>query len=93
MHKATILPRGRALGMVVQLPGKDETSISRQQMMARLVVCMGGRVAEELYLGPDHVTSGVQNDFEQATRLAEAMVTQFGLSSKLGPMVYERGSE
>lgn len=93
VHKATIVPRGRALGMVAQLPDKDETSISKQQMMARLVVCMGGRVAEELYLGPDHVTSGAQNDFEQATRLAEAMVTQFGLSSKLGPMVYERGSE
>jgi ATP-dependent metalloprotease len=93
VHKATIVPRGSSLGMVAQLPDRDETSMSRQQMIARLVVCMGGRAAEELILGAEHVTSGAQSDFAQATRLAEAMVTQFGLSDKLGHMVYERDRE
>lgn len=93
VHKATIVPRGSSLGMVAQLPDKDESSMSRRQMLARLVVCMGGRVAEELVMGSDKVTSGAQSDFAQATRLAEAMVTQFGLSERLGPMVYERDTE
>jgi ATP-dependent metalloprotease len=84
VHKATIMPRGRALGMVMQLPDGDQTSMSRKQMLARLDVCMGGRVAEELVFGADNVTSGASSDIQQATRLAQAMVTQFGLSEKVG---------
>lgn len=79
--------------MVTQLPSKDETSVSRRQMLARLVVCMGGRAAEELILGELDCTSGAQSDFKQASRLAEAMVTQFGFSKELGPMVYDRATE
>jgi len=84
IHKATIMPRGRALGMVMQLPDGDQTSMSRKQMLARLDVCMGGRVAEELVFGHDNVTSGASSDIQQATRLAQAMVTQYGLSEKVG---------
>ena len=70
--------------MVMQLPDGDQTSMSRKQMLARLDIAMGGRVAEELIFGEDNVTSGASNDFQQATRLARAMVTKWGFSSKLG---------
>lgn len=73
LHKATITPRGSSLGMVTQLPDKDETSVSLRQMRARLDVCMGGRVAEELVFGPENVTSGARSDLQQATRLARHM--------------------
>ena len=86
IHKATIMPRGRALGMVMQLPDGDQTSMSRKQMLARLVVCMGGRVAEEAVFGADNVTSGASNDIQQATKLAKAMVMSYGLSDKVGVM-------
>lgn len=86
IHKATIMPRGRALGMVMQLPDGDQTSMSRKQMLARLDVCMGGRVAEELIYGAENVTSGASSDIQQATRLARAMVTKYGLSDKVGIM-------
>lgn len=76
IHKATIMPRGTALGMVTQLPEKDETSISKMQLLARLDVCMGGRVAEEMIFGADQVTSGARSDLQQATALARHMVGQ-----------------
>ena len=88
VHKATIIPRGRALGMVMQLPERDEISMSYEQMTSNLAIMMGGRVAEELTFGENKVTSGASSDIEQATRLARAMVTQWGYSDKLGKVSY-----
>ncbi|CAL5222682.1 g5082 [Coccomyxa viridis] len=86
VHKATIVPRGMALGMVMQLPEEaDETSISKRQLLAKLDVCMGGRVAEELIFGESDITTGASSDIEQATKLARAMVTKYGMSTSLGP--------
>ena len=82
LHKATIVPRGMSLGSVTQLPdADDESSTSRRQLLAKLDVCMGGRVAEELIFGEGDVTTGASSDLEQATRLARAMVTRFGMSA------------
>ncbi|MDO8398114.1 MAG: ATP-dependent zinc metalloprotease FtsH [Bradyrhizobium sp.] len=88
IHKATIIPRGRALGMVMQLPERDKLSMSREQMTSRLASMMGGRVAEELIFGREKVTSGASSDIEQATRLARMMVTRWGLSEELGTVSY-----
>ncbi len=88
VHKATIIPRGRALGMVMQLPTDDKLSMSRIEMTSRLAIMMGGRVAEELKFGDDNVTAGAASDIQQATRLARAMVTRFGLSEEIGPIDY-----
>jgi cell division protease FtsH len=88
VHKATIVPRGRALGMVMQLPEGDRYSMKYQQMTSNLVIMMGGRVAEELIFGKENVTSGASSDIEQATRLARAMVTRWGFSEKLGVVAY-----
>jgi cell division protease FtsH len=93
VHKATIIPRGRALGMVMQLPEKDKLSMSFQQMTSRLVILMGGRVAEELIFGKEHVTSGAASDIQQATKLARAMVTQWGYSDELGVVMYGDNQE
>lgn len=85
VHKATIVPRGMALGMVMQLPDQDdETSVSRRQLLAKLDVCMGGRVAEELIFGESNITTGASSDLEQATKLARNMVTKYGMSEKVG---------
>jgi cell division protease FtsH len=88
VHKATIIPRGRALGMVIQLPERDKLSMSYQQMTSRLAILYGGRVAEEIIFGKEHVTSGASGDIEQATRLARAMVTKWGFSENLGLVSY-----
>ena len=88
VHKATIIPRGRALGMVMQLPTDDKLSQTRQEMTSRLAVLMGGRVAEEIAFGEENVTSGASSDIKMATRIARAMVTQFGLSDEVGPIDY-----
>ncbi|HEX2148161.1 MAG TPA: ATP-dependent zinc metalloprotease FtsH [Pseudorhizobium sp.] len=88
LHKATIIPRGRALGMVMQLPEGDRYSMSYKWMVSRLVIMMGGRVAEELTFGKENITSGASSDIEQATKLARAMVTQWGFSDVLGQVAY-----
>src|ERR1700758_3794908 len=88
VHKATIIPRGRALGMVMQLPERDKFSMTYEQMTSRLAILMGGRVAEELIFGREKVTSGASSDIDQATKLARAMVTKWGYSDKLGVVAY-----
>ncbi len=93
IHKATIIPRGRALGMVQQLPEKDQYSYSRAKMLSRLIICMGGRAAEELKFGSEKVTSGASSDIAAATKLARAMVTEWGMSELLGPVLYAENSE
>jgi len=89
IHKATIIPRGRALGMVMRLPERDNYSYHRDKMHANLAVSMGGRVAEELIFGHDKVSSGASSDISYATSLARNMVTKWGMSDKLGPLQYE----
>ena len=93
VHKATIIPRGRALGMVMQLPERDKLSMSYEQMTSRLAVLMGGRISEEIIFGKDKVTSGAQSDIEQATKLARAMVTRWGFSDELGTVMYGENQE
>jgi cell division protease FtsH len=93
VHKATIIPRGRALGMVMQLPEGDRYSMKFKQMTSRLAIMMGGRVAEELTFGPENVTSGAQSDIDQATKLARAMVTRWGYSKELGLVSYGDNQE
>ena len=93
IHKATIIPRGRALGMVLRLPERDQISITREKMYANLSVAMGGRIAEELVFGYDKVTSGASSDIKQATEIARAMVMKYGMSEKLGPLAYGDNEE
>ncbi|EJF74375.1 ATP-dependent metallopeptidase FtsH/Yme1/Tma family protein [Bartonella alsatica] len=88
VHKATIVPRGRALGMVMQLPEGDRYSMSYRWMISRLSIMMGGRVAEELKFGKENITSGASSDIEQATKLARAMITRWGFSDLLGNVAY-----
>ena len=93
VHKATIVPRGRALGMVMQLPEGDRYSMKHQQMIDRIAIMAGGRVAEELIFGKENITSGASPDIEQATNLARAMVTRWGFSEKLGTVAYGENQE
>ena len=93
LHKATIIPRGRALGMVMQLPEGDRYSMSYKYMVSRLAIMMGGRVAEEFKFGKENITSGASSDIEQATKLARAMVTRWGFSDKLGHVAYGDNQE
>ncbi len=88
IHKATIIPRGRALGMVMRLPERDQISVTRAKLKADLAVAMGGRIAEEIIFGHEKVTSGASSDIQMATNMAKAMVTQFGMSDELGPLAY-----
>ena len=89
IHKATIIPRGRALGMVMRLPERDNYSYHRDKMHANMAVSMGGRVAEEIIFGYDKVSSGASSDIQYATKLARDMVTQWGMSDEMGPLQYE----
>jgi cell division protease FtsH len=89
IHKATIIPRGQALGMVMQLPEGDRISMSRSQLLARIKVSMGGRIAEEMIFGYDKVTTGASSDIQAATKIARGMVTAWGLSDRLGFQMYE----
>ena len=93
LHKVTIIPRGRALGMTMFLPERDKYSQSYMEMKALLASLFGGRVAEELIFGKDKVTTGASDDIRRATDIARAMVTQYGFSEKLGPLRYEDNQE
>ena len=86
VHKVTIIPRGRALGLTMQLPEEDRYSYDRTYLMSRIAVLFGGRIAEELFM--NQMTTGASNDFERATQMARDMVTRYGMSEALGPMVY-----
>ena len=88
IHKATIIPRGRALGLVLSLPERDQLSQTREQLTSKIAMAMGGRVAEEIVFGADKVTNGAASDIQQVTRIARAMVTQFGMSEELGLIDY-----
>jgi cell division protease FtsH len=87
LHKVTIMPRGRALGMAVTLPAEDRYSVTREQLLARLVMMYGGRVSEEIVFGHDKVTTGAQSDIQAATALARRYVSQWGLSDAIGPVL------
>ena len=93
IHKATIIPRGRALGMVMRLPERDQLSITREKMYSDIAVAMGGRIAEELIFGHDKVTSGASSDIDMATKMARNMVTRYGMSKELGPLAYGENEE
>ena len=93
VHKATIIPRGRALGMVMRLPERDKISVSRQQLHADLAVAMGGRAAEELIFGHDKVTTGASSDISFATKMARQMVESWGMSDKMGHVNYGHDGE
>ncbi len=86
MHKVTIIPRGRALGVTMQLPTEDRYSQDRERLLNTIAVLFGGRIAEEMFM--NQMTTGASNDFERATEIARRMVTQWGMSDALGPMVY-----
>ncbi len=93
VHKATIIPRGRALGLVISLPETDRLSHSKAWLLAKLVMALGGRVAEEIVFGEDKVSSGASSDIKQATEIARRMVTEWGMSEKLGLIAYGDNSQ
>src|ERR1700733_11454387 len=88
VHKVTIIPRGRALGVTMFLPEGDRYSYSREHLESKISSLFGGRIAEEIVFGPDKVTTGASNDIQKATELARNMVTKWGLSEKLGPLTF-----
>ncbi len=93
LHKVTIIPRGRALGVTMNLPERDRYGFKKSEIHAKLAMMFGGRVAEELIYGVEHITTGAGNDIQQATNLARRMVTEWGMSEKLGPLRYDENQD
>ncbi|MBT5827775.1 MAG: ATP-dependent metallopeptidase FtsH/Yme1/Tma family protein [Alphaproteobacteria bacterium] len=93
IHKATIMPRGSALGMVMRLPENDKLSMTTEALKADIAVAMGGRVAEEIVFGKDKITSGASSDIQQATKLSKMMVLKWGMSEAIGPVLHEMNQE
>lgn len=93
VYKVSIIPRGRALGVTMFLPEQDKYSVSKLQLDSQLASLFGGRVAEELVFGAEHVTTGASNDIERATSIARSMVTKWGLTEKLGPLTYSEDED
>jgi cell division protease FtsH len=91
VHKVTIIPRGRALGVTMQLPQEDRYSMEREQILENIAVLFGGRIAEELFM--NQMTTGASNDFQRATDMARRMVTEWGMSDSMGPMVYAENEQ
>jgi cell division protease FtsH len=92
-YKVSIIPRGRALGVTMFLPEEDRYSLSKRMILSQICSLFGGRIAEEMTLGPDGITTGASNDIERATKMAKSMVTKWGLSEKLGPLMYAEDDE
>jgi cell division protease FtsH len=92
VHKVTIIPRGMALGVTMQLPEGDRHSYTKEYLMGQIAILMGGRIAEEIFFGADNVTTGASNDIERATALARSMVTEYGMSD-LGPLTFGKKEE
>ena len=93
VYKVSIIPRGRALGVTMFLPEEDRYSHSRRHIISQVCSLFGGRIAEEMTLGKDGITTGASNDIQRATEIARKMVTQWGLSEKMGPLMYDEGGE
>lgn len=93
VYKVSIIPRGRALGVTMFLPEEDRYSHSRRHIISQICSLFGGRIAEEMTLGPDGITTGASNDIQRATEIARNMVTKWGLSEKMGPLLYDEGGE
>ena len=93
VYKVSIIPRGRALGVTMFLPEEDRYSHSRRHIVSQITSLFGGRVAEEMTLGPEGITTGASNDIQRATEMARNMVTKWGLSPALGPLMYDEGGE
>jgi cell division protease FtsH len=93
LHKLTIVPRGRALGLAFTLPEDDRVSVTRQELEAQLAMCYGGRIAEELVFGRERVTTGASSDIQRATSVARRYVTQWGLSDAVGPVAIAENSQ
>ncbi|MEE9289838.1 MAG: ATP-dependent zinc metalloprotease FtsH [Alphaproteobacteria bacterium] len=93
LHKVTIIPRGRALGLTVSLPERDRYGYAKMELQSKIAMAFGGRVAEEMVFGPDNVTTGAASDIRQATDMARSMVTEWGMSDRLGPLRYSDNEE
>jgi cell division protease FtsH len=93
VYKVSIIPRGRALGVTMFLPEEDRYSHSRRHIISQMCSLFGGRIAEEMTLGPDGITTGASNDIQRATEIVRNMVTKWGLSEKMGPLLYDEGGE
>ena len=93
LHKVSIIPRGMALGVTMTLPEKDHLTLKKSQLLDRITMLLGGRVAEEIVYGPDAITTGAQNDLEKVTQTARNMVTTYGMSFKMGNMAYGKSEE
>ncbi len=93
LHKVTIIPRGRALGVTLNLPERDKYSQTKQELVSRLAILFGGRVAEEIIFGPENVTTGASSDIQQATNIARRMIMEFGMSQKLGRVRYNANEQ
>ena len=93
LHKVTIIPRGRALGVTMSLPERDKLSYSKQWCEAKIAMAFGGRVAEQIVYGKEHLNTGASSDITQATNIAKRMVTEWGMSDKLGPLLYSANQQ
>ena len=93
LHKVSIIPRGMALGVTMTLPEKDHLTLKKSQLLDKITMLLGGRVAEEIIYGPDSITTGAQNDLEKVSNLARKMVTTWGMSEKMGNMAYGKSEE